>query len=118
MRIHSPIKAAIEYRRLRRELETQRGEPMIVCSCNVLSENDVRACLDPGPRFPRTPAQVYQCLGCSPNCGRCARTLRSIITDALGSATAECERGCFSASHMLANPSESETRSQQAGYLP
>jgi bacterioferritin-associated ferredoxin len=60
---------------------------MIVCSCNVLSENDVRACLDPGPRFPRTPAQVYQCLGCSPNCGRCARTLRSIITDALGSAT-------------------------------
>lgn len=91
---------------------------MIVCSCNVLSENDVRACLDPGPRFPRTPAQVYQCLGCSPNCGRCARTLRSIITDALGSATAECERGCFSASHILANPSESETRSQQAGYLP
>jgi|tagenome__1003787_1003787.scaffolds.fasta_scaffold16750111_1 bacterioferritin-associated ferredoxin len=77
---------------------------MIVCSCNVLSENDVRACLDPGPRFPRTPAQVYQCLGCGPNCGRCARTLRSIITDALGSATAECERA--DSSRVLAHTQE------------
>jgi bacterioferritin-associated ferredoxin len=59
---------------------------MILCSCNVLSEHDVRTCLDPGPSCPRTPAQVYQCLGCSPNCGRCVQTLRSIISDALGGA--------------------------------
>ena len=52
---------------------------MIVCSCNVLSDNDVRACLNPGPGCPRTPAQVYQCLGCSPDCGRCARTLRAMM---------------------------------------
>jgi bacterioferritin-associated ferredoxin len=74
---------------------------MIVCSCNVLSDNDVRGCLNPGPACPRTPAQVYQCLGCSPDCGRCARTLRAIISDALGAAAAaSCERGCCSASHM------------------
>jgi bacterioferritin-associated ferredoxin len=83
--------------------ETPPPEKMIVCSCNVLSDNDVRACLNPGPGCPRTPAQVYQCLGCSPDCGRCARTLRSIISDALGAAEAGggCERGCCSTSHMV-----------------
>jgi len=76
---------------------------MIVCSCNVLSDSDVRNCLNPGPGCPRTPAQVYQCLGCSPDCGRCARTLRSIISDALGAAeaAASCQRGCCSASHIV-----------------
>ena len=29
---------------------------MIVCSCNVLSDGDVKACLGPGPGCPRTPA--------------------------------------------------------------
>lgn len=56
---------------------------MIVCSCNVLSDHDVRGCLNPGADCPRTPAQVYRCLGCSPQCGRCARTIRSIMDAAL-----------------------------------
>ena len=59
---------------------------MIVCSCNVLSDGAVRECLSPGPGCPRTPAQVYACLGCSPKCGRCARTIRSIMQSALGEA--------------------------------
>ncbi|NIX78068.1 (2Fe-2S)-binding protein [Microvirga terricola] len=71
---------------------------MIVCSCNVLSDGDVKACLAPGPRCPRTPAQVYRCLGCSPNCGRCVRTIRTIMDQALAEAGAEplgtCEGGC------------------------
>jgi bacterioferritin-associated ferredoxin len=72
---------------------------MIVCSCNALSDGDVKACLKPGPGCPRTPAQVYTCLGCSPNCGRCARTIRSIMDKALAQAAAEpghvtCQRGC------------------------
>ncbi|WP_426218830.1 (2Fe-2S)-binding protein [Methylobacterium sp. NFXW15] len=57
---------------------------MIVCSCNVLSDGAVRSCLSPGPGCPRTPAQVYACLGCSPKCGRCARTIREIMRTALG----------------------------------
>jgi bacterioferritin-associated ferredoxin len=54
---------------------------MIVCSCNVLSEIAVRAACreDEGPR---TPGQVYRCLGCSPQCGRCARTIKSILDQA------------------------------------
>lgn len=63
---------------------------MIVCSCNVLSDGDVKACLGPGPECPRTPAQVYRCLGCSPNCGRCARSIRAIMDDALQAAAEAC----------------------------
>jgi len=71
---------------------------MIVCSCNILSDGDVKACLTPGPDCQRTPAQVYRCLGCSPNCGRCARTIRAIMDQALIDAgvspLAACNRGC------------------------
>ncbi|WP_112663727.1 (2Fe-2S)-binding protein [Microvirga flavescens] len=71
---------------------------MIVCSCNVLSDGDVKACLNPGPDCPRTPAQVYRCLGCSPQCGRCVRTIRALMDEALNAASAEqpslCTRGC------------------------
>ncbi|MGU3536678.1 (2Fe-2S)-binding protein [Methylobacterium sp. A54F] len=70
---------------------------MIVCSCNVLSDGAVRACLNPGPACPRTPAQVYACLGCSPKCGRCARTIRSIMQTALQDADHACGAGCASA---------------------
>jgi bacterioferritin-associated ferredoxin len=84
---------------------------MIVCSCNVLSDGDVKACLNPGPECPRTPAQVYRCLGCSPNCGRCAATIRIIMEEALANAaTAEavtCQKGCCPASleRLAAEPS-------------
>ena len=36
---------------------------------------------------PRTPGAVYKCLGCSPNCGRCIATMRTIINEALAEAT-------------------------------
>ena len=74
---------------------------MIICSCNVLSDGDVRACLNPGPDCPLTPAQVYRCLGCRPECGHCARTIRAIMDDALAVANdahpLPCTRGCCSA---------------------
>ena len=61
---------------------------MIVCSCNVLSENDVReACASLAPR---TPGQVYRCLGCSPQCGRCSRTIKTILDQALAACPAAC----------------------------
>ncbi len=59
---------------------------MIVCSCNVLSDGDVRSCLNPGPDCPLTPAQVYRCLGCRPECGHCARIIRAIMEQALAAA--------------------------------
>jgi bacterioferritin-associated ferredoxin len=62
---------------------------MIVCSCNVLSDHDVRAALDHATA-PRNAGQVYGCLGCSPQCGRCARTIRRIMDEA--TAAAACAR--------------------------
>ncbi|MGH8639970.1 MAG: (2Fe-2S)-binding protein [Burkholderiales bacterium] len=59
---------------------------MIVCSCNVFSDTDVRAAVTAAT--PRTAGQVYGCLGCSPQCGRCARTIRRIMDEALTSAAA------------------------------
>ena len=58
---------------------------MIICSCNVLSDHDVRAAVQ-SEEPPRSTAQIYDCLGCSPQCGRCARTLRRIANDARASA--------------------------------
>jgi bacterioferritin-associated ferredoxin len=55
---------------------------MIVCSCNVLSDHDVRAAVTAASDTPRTAKQVYGCLGCSAECGRCARTIKTIIDEA------------------------------------
>lgn len=55
---------------------------MIVCSCNVLTEKDVRAAVSSQSAAPRTPGQVYGCLGCSPHCGRCARTIKALLDEA------------------------------------
>lgn len=49
--------------------------PMIVCSCNVLSDHDVRHVVTSADNFPRNAKQIYGCLGCSVECGRCARRL-------------------------------------------
>ena len=60
---------------------------MIVCSCNVLTDHDVRAAIG-AEQTPRTTGQVYGCLGCSIQCGRCARTIRRIIDEAIAAACA------------------------------
>ena len=65
---------------------------MIVCSCNVLSDNDVRNAVSAG--VTRHPKQVYGCLGCSAECGRCARTIKAIIDEALGPCAKSCCSGC------------------------
>jgi bacterioferritin-associated ferredoxin len=54
---------------------------MIICSCNVLSDHDVRSIIA-APHAPRTPAQVQRCLACVPACGCCASTIRRLVADA------------------------------------
>ena len=51
---------------------------MIVCSCNVFSENEIRRALASAVRPPRV-SQVYGWLGYARQCGRCARTIRKIM---------------------------------------
>jgi bacterioferritin-associated ferredoxin len=52
----------------------------------------VRATLSDGADAPRTTGQVYHCLGCSAQCGRCARTIRRIMDEALTAAEPACCR--------------------------
>ncbi len=66
---------------------------MIVCSCNVFSDHDIRKAVS-GAQPPRTPGQVYGCLGCSAQCGRCARTIKKIMDEALGACAKSCCAGC------------------------
>jgi bacterioferritin-associated ferredoxin len=67
---------------------------MIVCSCNVLTDHDVRNVVTQAKDFPRTAGQVYGCLGCSAECGRCARTIKKIMDEALGACAKACCAGC------------------------
>ena len=57
---------------------------MIVCSCNVLSDEDVRSAVEAERTL--STSQVYGCLGCSPQCGRCVWTIRRLMDEALGCA--------------------------------
>jgi bacterioferritin-associated ferredoxin len=54
---------------------------MIVCSCNVLSDHEVRTVVNTATC--RTPSYVHGCLGCRVQCGRCAQTIRKIMEEVL-----------------------------------
>jgi bacterioferritin-associated ferredoxin len=58
---------------------------MIVCSCNVFSENEVHRALARAARPPRV-SQIYACLGYASQCGRCARTIKKIMDEASANA--------------------------------
>ena len=51
---------------------------MIVCSCNVLTDQQVRSALDRGA--PRA-SKVYDGLGCRAQCGRCVHTIKRIMDE-------------------------------------
>jgi bacterioferritin-associated ferredoxin len=53
---------------------------MIICSCNVISDGDVRAVVGPQSGAAST-AQVYRGLGHEPQCGRCAGSIRKIMDE-------------------------------------
>ncbi|WP_020186511.1 (2Fe-2S)-binding protein [Methylopila sp. 73B] len=78
---------------------------MIVCSCNVLSDTQIRTTIGDETANPRTPGQVYRCLGCSPQCGRCARTIKAMLDDIKGlkapepSACGACPAACPAVTH-------------------
>ncbi|WP_426418962.1 (2Fe-2S)-binding protein [Bradyrhizobium genosp. A] len=57
---------------------------MIVCSCNFLSDHDVRRVINAADQHPCSAKQIYDCLGCRAECGRCARTINSIIDETIG----------------------------------
>ena len=61
---------------------------MIVCSCNVITDHDVRAAVKTAAHARPSTCKVYGCLGCNAQCGRCAHTIRGIMDEALAAAAA------------------------------
>jgi bacterioferritin-associated ferredoxin len=51
---------------------------MIVCSCNVFSDQQLRSTLAKATQRLRM-SQIYDCLGSSVQCGRCAHTIKRIM---------------------------------------
>jgi bacterioferritin-associated ferredoxin len=72
---------------------------MIVCSCNVFSESEVRHALASAVRPPRI-SQVYTCLGYAAQCGRCARTIKKIMDEASAMALRHAMRAEMSAAQL------------------
>ncbi len=52
---------------------------MIVCSCNVLSDTQVKSAIAGAPR-PRM-SGIYASLGCAAKCGRCTHTIKSMLDE-------------------------------------
>jgi bacterioferritin-associated ferredoxin len=55
---------------------------MIICSCNVISDRDVRTAIAGADIELRTTYQVFGCLGCNAECGRCATSIRRVMLEA------------------------------------
>jgi bacterioferritin-associated ferredoxin len=60
-----------------------RESGMIVCSCNVLTDVDIRASIAT-LNGPRRVCEVYASLGCTAKCGGCAGTICALISEAEG----------------------------------
>jgi bacterioferritin-associated ferredoxin len=54
-------------------------DAMIVCSCNIISDRDVRACVKPCGASADRARDVFRHLGCMPKCGRCVRSIQSMF---------------------------------------
>jgi bacterioferritin-associated ferredoxin len=52
---------------------------VIVCSCNALSDRAIKGALGTGACGGMP--EVFGCLGCRPQCGRCAPTVKQIIRE-------------------------------------
>jgi len=69
---------------------------MVVCSCNFLSDSQIRSVISDAPR-PRM-SGIYDALGCAAQCGRCAHTIRNMLDEIKRYVTAEdCAHGAVTA---------------------
>jgi bacterioferritin-associated ferredoxin len=79
---------------------------MIICQCNVLSEKQVLDILTANPvTSTSSAAQVYGCLGCKPECGRCVKEVKRLIREH----NLSCELACKLCPAGHAEPANDET---------
>ena len=63
---------------------------MVVCSCNVFNDVQVRAVIANAEATRMS--QVYASLGCAAQCGCCARTIKSIMDECRGHRPVDASR--------------------------
>ncbi|BBF92079.1 (2Fe-2S)-binding protein [Blastochloris tepida] len=67
---------------------------MIVCSCNVISDHDIRTAAGNSATV-RTVGDVYRTLGgCDGQCRRCARSIKAVLDEVRGSGCDACDTVC------------------------
>jgi bacterioferritin-associated ferredoxin len=65
---------------------------MIVCSCNVFSDQQIHSALAKATQRLRM-SQIYDCLGSGVRCGRCAHTIKQIMSGRLRSGVSVMSSG-------------------------
>lgn len=70
--------------------EAAGGDRVIVCSCNVISDHVVRRAIDDPDTSVARVSCLFGHLGCRPQCGRCAPTLRRLIRESAGGDATAC----------------------------
>jgi bacterioferritin-associated ferredoxin len=80
---------------------------MIVCSCNVLSDHEIQNVVTAAGAQTPNVIQVYACLGCTMQCGRCARRVKCLIGEALRACPARTACGIGLSGRVSTRPSES-----------
>jgi bacterioferritin-associated ferredoxin len=88
---------------------------MIVCSCNVLTDVDIRASIATLDG-PRRVCDVYASLGCTAKCGGCATTICALISEANGRefGAEPLNQGGGARGRLASRPSEGHRPSQPA----
>lgn len=65
---------------------------MIVCSCNVLSDHQIREHL--GGLEKPTVGAIFRRVGCQPQCGRCAGNIAALVSEHRASGAGDCRGEC------------------------
>jgi bacterioferritin-associated ferredoxin len=65
---------------------------MIVCSCNVLSDREIRDRLASADRV--SVAAVFRHMGCEAKCGRCVRSIVALVEQHVSSGEECAGSGC------------------------
>ena len=75
---------------------------MIVCSCNVFSNSQVRSAIASAAQRLRM-SRIYASLGCVAKCGGCAHTIKKIIDETTIAPVSSCCAGRLSSEHQIAS---------------
>jgi bacterioferritin-associated ferredoxin len=57
---------------------TSDGRDMILCSCSIISDRDIKASVKPCGASADRARDVFRSNGCLPKCGRCVKNIQNL----------------------------------------